>query len=336
MVGITSILLSLTPVVLFLTALFFLDSYKLLTFRSVTATIAFGCVIAFGAYLVNTALLNGLGIDLRFYRRYGAPIVEESLKGIYVIYLIRARKVGFMVDAAIMGFAAGAGFALVENILHLLLTFDANPLDWLIRGLGTAIMHGGATSIFAIVTKNLSDRHSALTFADTFPGMAIAMLIHSLFNHFPIDAVYMTVGVLIVIPTVLMAVFHASELATRHWLRLGLDTDLEILEIINTGTVSQSEIGKYLQNIKTRMQDEKIADMVCLLRIHTELSIRAKGLLLMRKGGYRAAPGEDTKEKFAELRYLEKSIGPTGRRAVSPILRTSSRDLWQIHMLQRG
>ncbi len=331
-----SAVLSLTPVLLFLAALIVLDSYKLVTFRSVLVTIALGSAIALVAYGINTVFLDGVGINLQMYRRYCAPIVEESLKGLYVIYLIRGRKVGFMVDAAIAGFAAGTGFALVENIMYLTVHYDPNPLYWLIRGLGTAIMHGGATSIFAIVTKNLSDRHSSLTFSDTVRGMAIAMVIHSLYNHFFLDAVYSTVIVLVLVPIILMAVFHASEQATRHWLRLGLDTDLEILDMINTGTISQSEIGNYLRNLKTRMPDEKIADMICLLRIHTELSIRAKGLLLMRKGGYRAAPGEDTKEKFAELQYLEKSIGPTGRLAVAPILRTSSRDLWQIHMLQHG
>ncbi len=328
--------LSLTPVVLFLAALIVLDSYKLVTFRSVVTTILLGCVLAAGAYAVNTALLNGLGIDVRLFRRYGAPFVEESFKGIYVIYLIRRRKVGFMVDAAIAGFAAGTGFALVENVVYLVVNPDPNPLYWLIRGLGTAIMHGGATAIFAVVTKNLSDRHASVTFGDTVVGMAIAMGIHSLYNHFFLDAVYSTVVVLVLVPAILTAVFRVSEQATRRWLSLGLDTDLEILDMITAGTVSRSPIGAYLQNLKTRMQDEKIADMICLLRIHTELSIRAKGLLLMRKEGYRVKTGDDIKEKFAELQYLEKSIGPTGRLAIAPILRTSSRDLWQIHMLQQS
>jgi hypothetical protein len=37
--------------------------------------------------------------------------------------------------------------------------------------------------------------------------------------------------------------------------------------------------------------------------------------------------------KFDELKYLEKSIGRTGRFAIMPVLRWSSRDLWQLHML---
>jgi hypothetical protein len=35
-----------------------------------------------------------------------------------------------------------------------------------------------------------------------------------------------------------------------------------------------------------------------------------------------------------ELKYLEKSIGRTGQMAVKPFLRMSSRDLWQLYMLE--
>ena len=43
----------------------------------------------------------------------------------------------------------------------------------------------------------------------------------------------------------------------------------------------------------------------------------------------------DARAKFDELRYLERSIGRTGRRAMQPFLHLNSRDLWQIHMLDR-
>jgi hypothetical protein len=55
----------------------------------------------------------------------------------------------------------------------------------------------------------------------------------------------------------------------------------------------------------------------------------------MREAGFSPPPEPDTKEKFAELRYLERSIGKTGRLALHPFLHTSSRNLWQLNMLQR-
>jgi hypothetical protein len=73
--------------------------------------------------------------------------------------------------------------------------------------------------------------------------------------------------------------------------------------------------------------------MLCLLRIHLELAIRAKGILLMRQTGFKPATDPEIKEKFIELSYLEKSIGKTGQLAILPFLHTSRRDLWQLYML---
>ena len=70
-----------------------------------------------------------------------------------------------------------------------------------------------------------------------------------------------------------------------------------------------------------------------MLRVHLELSIKAKGLLIMREAGFSVPPGPEISEMFSELQYLEKSIGPTGKLALAPILHNSSRDLWQFHFL---
>jgi len=39
------------------------------------------------------------------------------------------------------------------------------------------------------------------------------------------------------------------------------------------------------------------------------------------------------KEKFAEFKYLEKSIGKTGKLALAPFMRLQDRELWQLYML---
>jgi hypothetical protein len=59
----------------------------------------------------------------------------------------------FLVDAAQLGFAVGAGFAVVENIQYLRSLADASIALWLVRGLGTAVLHGATTAIFAMMSK---------------------------------------------------------------------------------------------------------------------------------------------------------------------------------------
>lgn len=324
---------SLLPVVLFLVTLVYLDSYKLVPLRLLTAAIGAGCAVALVCIPVNRAAMAGLGIDANAYARYGAPLVEELFKALLVIWLIHARRIGFMVDAAIAGFAVGAGFAIVENTYYIRAIADGNLLVWIVRGFGTAVMHGGTTAIFAIVSKNLFDRRPEAGAAVFLPGLAMAWVIHSFYNHFVLPPVVATVAIHIVLPVVILAVFYQSERSTRHWLGRQMDVDAELLEMINTGRVSETRIGRYFEAARDQFPPEMVFDMLCYLRLHVELAISAKGLLLMREAGFEAPPPADVEEKFTEMRHLEKTIGRTGLLALNPFLHSSSRDLWQLHML---
>ncbi|HZY10295.1 MAG TPA: PrsW family glutamic-type intramembrane protease [Bacteroidota bacterium] len=327
---------SLLPVFIFLTVLIFLDSFKLVKLSSIILAILVGCIVVGIALFVNTWLLNLLPIDDKIFRRYGAPIVEEVLKASYIIYLMKNKKIGFMVDGAIYGFAIGTGFGCIENIYYLQSLPHSTLLLWIIRGFGTAIMHGGATAIFGIIAKNYSERKSSESIHFFLPGLLIAIFIHSIYNHVLLPPHITTVLLLIILPTLMMVVFNQSEKATRQWLGVGFDTDAELLEMINTGKISETKVGNYLQSLMGRFPGEVVADMFCFLRIHLELSVRAKGILLMRETGFTVAPDPEVKEKFMELKYLEKSIGITGRRAILPFIHTTSRDLWQLHMLGKN
>ncbi len=329
-----NILVCLSPVLVFLASLIWLDSYKLVRLRSVLLTLAAGSIAAVAAFLCNSFLMDRWYVDFTMFARYVSPLIEESFKIFLLITLFRTKKIGFMVDAAICGFAIGAGFAFVENVYYLQAIRDANPLLWIIRGLGTAMMHGGTTAIYGVMTKYLLDRYSDSPFLVYLPGLVFAAAIHSLYNHFFVPPVISALAIMILLPLLLMAIFRQSEQLTRDWLGVGLDADMELLERINGGMFSDSKIGKYLQSLTSRFPPEIIVDMLCLLRLQTELSLRAKGVLMMREAGFREEPGEEIREKLQELRYLDKSIGATGKLAMAPILHTSSRDLWQMYMLK--
>ena len=84
--------------------------------RTVVAVIASGIAVAGVSYFVNAYALEFLALDFTHFTRYVGPIIEELLKGVVILLLIRAHRIGFLVDAAIFGFAVGTGFAVVENL----------------------------------------------------------------------------------------------------------------------------------------------------------------------------------------------------------------------------
>jgi RsiW-degrading membrane proteinase PrsW (M82 family) len=331
--SLATIFVSLFPVFLFLAALVFLDSFKLVRWQAIFLTLIAGSIAAVLTLFLNTWLIERFAWEIALYSRYVAPIIEETLKAVYLIYLVRSKKIGFMVDAAIHGFAIGAGFAFVENFYYWQALPNTNMFLWIIRGFGTAIMHGGTMAVLGIVAKSLSERHASDHIRFFLPGLGLAVLIHSIFNHFLLPPVLSTASLLIALPLIIAVVFAQSEKATRHWLGIGFDTDMELLEMIDSGKISETKIGAYLQSLKEHFPGTMVADMLCLLRIHVELAMRAKGTLLMRGAGFRMTLDPEIKEKFDELKYLEKSIGKTGQLAIAPFLHTSSRDLWQLYML---
>ena len=312
-----------------------MDSFKLLRPRAVLVALLAGAIAALVASRLNGLVLDLSGLPPRAFSRYVAPFIEEALKGVFVVWLVRRGRVGFLVDAAILGFAVGTAFALVENVEYLRAVSEARVSLWIARGLGTAILHGAATAIFAVISRSLADRHPD-SGAAFLPGLAVATAIHSLFNHFVLPPLVATALLLVALPAIFLVVFEHSEKVTRDWLALGLDGELELLESILSGDVLDTRVGQYLQSLRSHFPGTVVADMLCLVRIHLELSVRAKGLLLAQEAGFKLPIGKDVRDNLRELRYLEGSLGRTGCLAVKPILRRTSRDLWQIYKLEEA
>jgi RsiW-degrading membrane proteinase PrsW (M82 family) len=324
--------LSLLPVLLFLAGLIALDSFKLVAAWRVMLSILAGGVAAGAAMVVNSTVVRAGLLDASAVGQYLAPCLEESLKALYCVYLIRTGRVGFMVDSAIHGFAVGAGFALVENEYYLYAMTGGGFAVWIVRGFGTALMHGASTGIVAILGKSLSERHPQTQYT-LLPGLFLAILLHGAFNHFFVPAATAMAILIVVLPLVTFGVYTRSEHATREWLGVGFDSDRQLLEMISTGTLGDTNLGRYLRTLQDRFPAPIVADMLCLLRVYSELAIGAKGMLMMREAGFRVAADPEMKDRFAEMTFLQKSVGVTGMLALSPFLQSSPRDLWQLQVL---
>ena len=327
-----AIAVSVLPVFLFLGALVLIDSYKLVALRAILVSVAAGMVAAFASYGVNITLRPALGLDLARYSAYAAPIVEEVLKAAFVVWLLQRNTVAFVVDAAIHGFAIGTGFAFLENLYYVEAASGATLWTWIVRGFGTAVMHGGTTAIVAMVSKTLQGARAFRLFL-VLPGLWSAVVLHSLYNHFLVQPILATGLIVMIFPWLMVVVFQYSERETKAWLGAGFDTDQELLTAVHAGRMSTTPVGSYLKTLRTRFAPEVIVDMMCLLRLRAELAIRAKGILMLREAGFEAPQDPAVSDKFRELKYLEKSIGKTGMVSIHPFLHTSTRDLWQLNML---
>jgi RsiW-degrading membrane proteinase PrsW (M82 family) len=333
----TYTLVALAPVLLFLAGLQWLDGYKLLRPSAVVMALAAGIVIGLLSYGLAEGLMQGFDLQRGTYSRWIAPVTEELLKGLVIVALIRASRIGFLVDGAIFGFAVGSGFALFENLHYLGIARDAGLATWIVRGFGTAIMHGGTTALFTVMALTVLARRPQAGVAAFLPALGIATLMHGAFNHLAFASQLATLLIVVLVPAALLVAFHRGERALSRWLGSGFDRDAEMLDLVTSGDFARSPPGQYLAALKRTLDGPLVADILCYLRLYTELSLRAKGLLMMRESGFVAAGMDDeTKAKFEELRWLETSIGAAGMRALQPLMHTSRQDLWQLYMLEKS
>ena len=329
------IAVALLPVVTFLLLLVAFDSFKLVAKGMLAGALAGGAAAAIAAAWLHGWLFDTTRIEPTTLSRYVAPISEETFKAIVLVIPFVRRQIGFLVDATIVAFAIGTGFALAENVEYLRHLSTSSVWIWIARGFGTAILHGATTTIVALVAKSLVDRGRPLPVAIA-PGLAAAAVLHSVFNHALVSPLLAAAMIMLVLPVVVLAVFSRSERKTREWVGAGLDLDVELLQLVTSAAFGGTRLGRYLAELGARFPGPVVADMFCLLQLDLELSIRVKGMLLAREAGLEVPVDDDLRARLKERAYLERAIGRTGLIALRPLQVTSDRDRWHRHLLRQG
>jgi hypothetical protein len=87
------------------------------------------------------------------------------------------------------------------------------------------MMHGGTTSIFGLMSVNRAEFGEAQRFRTFAPGLALAVLIHGLFNQGFLPPVISAAAVL-VLPIMLSLIFWRSEERSSSGSERKLDKDM--------------------------------------------------------------------------------------------------------------
>ena len=331
-----AILVALLPVSAFLLMLVLFDSFKLVSRAMLVRALLFGAIAAVCALALHAWLFQLTGFSPRRFARVIAPFTEETLKALCLVYPLRRGQLGFLVDAAIVGFGVGTGFALVENAAYLYSLSNPRIWVWIARGFGAAVMHASTAAIVAVSAKALLDRwpqHRSLVIV---PGWMIGVALHATYNRALVSPLLAAAVLLLVVPIVALAVFEKSERITREWIGDGMDLDVALLELIRSAHFDDTRLGRYLSELRDRFPGPVVADMFCLLQVELELGIRAKGMLMAREAGLEVPIDDQIRAALAERAYLQNTIGPVGLFALRPLQVTSHRDDWHRYLLRQA
>lgn len=311
-------LLSLLPIALYLLILRALDSFSLAKWRILLACIAYGMLCCFGTFMFTRALNVPSWV---------APVLEEVLKGLVVIFLLSGKKILFLHEALIYGAAAGAGFSLLENLIYLFFNPQMMAGTAIVRGFGCAILHMGCTALAGTLLLIL-DKAIRMLPISAIVSFVPSVIIHLAYNHAqesrlanPLLLMCVAVVLFLALFTIL---FSYGDKRIYKWMDHSLSVDIQTLSAIRKGVFTSTRAGQYLIAVRDQFKPECFFDMVCYVELFLDLRIEKQSYMLLCQTGFEGeAMGKTLEEhlaKKAELKSLKKSIGKTGMLVLAPLV----------------
>jgi RsiW-degrading membrane proteinase PrsW (M82 family) len=334
--------LALVPVLVLLGVFVWLDAFKLMSLGEVLILLIFGGVGALLAYPISGRMLDTLPIGFSTYSRFVAPWIEEAIKGAIIVALFRFNRIGYKLDAVISGFAIGAGFSVVENIIYLTSypTFGAGT--WLVRGVGTAVMHGATLAIFAAVAHQLAERETRQAAGDFdfnllwfLPGYLIAVALHTAFNQFPDRPLLAMLGAIVVTPVVLIAIFHFGTVEAERWLTSERAVHRAQLETLRSGRWPDSPSGRKVAALAERLDAEAGKRVRRYWELHAWLVSEAEEIMIEEEQGEVRLHPDEVRAALAEIDGLRRALGRSTVSAVNAVLPFSRNDYWELAELKK-
>src|SRR5947209_8132099 len=308
--------LALIPVLVLLAAFEWLDAFKLVNMKEILVLLLLGGIAAALSWPVSGRLLDTLPIGFSNYSRFVAPWIEEAIKGAMIIVLFRMNRIGYKVDAVIAGFAIGAGFSVVENIIYLIRFPDYGAGTWLVRGFGTAVMHGATLAVMATISHEFAERETREP-ANEFdfhlwwfiPGYLAAVALHMAFNQFPDRPLIAMLGAVIVAPLALIAIFYFGSQEAERWLTLDLAEHRAALEALRGGRWPDGQAGQKIAALAARLDGDGGNRIRRYWELQTWLVAEAEEVMMEEAAGDVEFNAGEVRAAFAELDGLRRALG---------------------------
>ena len=334
--------LALVPVLILLTIFVWLDAFKLMNLKEILLLLLLGGLAALAAYPISGRFIDTLPIGFNNYSRYVAPWIEEALKAIIMILLFRLNRIGYKLDAVISGFAIGAGFSVVENIFYLTFFPFYGAGTWLVRGLGTAVMHGTTLAVLAAFAQELAERENREAAGEFnfhlwwfLPGYLIAVAIHTAFNQFPDQPLLAMMGAIVGAPVVLIAIFHFGQAEAERWLTAERAEHRAQVEALRSGRWPDSPAGRKIAALADRIGPEATRRIRRYWELQAWLIAEAEETLMEEAAGDAEFDAKEIRAAFAELDGLKRALGRSAFSAMNALLPFSRNDYWEVSELRQ-
>lgn len=334
--------IALLPVLIMLALFNWLDAFELMNMKEIGFLLLLGGIAAVACYPISGRMIDTLPIGFNNYSRYFAPWIEEGIKGLMIIGLFRMNKIGYKLDAVISGFAIGAGFSVVENIIYLMRFPDYGAGTWLVRGLGTAVMHGTTLAILAVSAHEFAERENREA-ASQFnfrlwwfvPGYLAAVAIHTIFNQFPDRPMLAMMGAILISPVLLIGLLNFGTSEAQEWLSAEYASHKAELAALDGGQWPDGKASARIAALAERLGPQASTTIRDYWRTQAFLVVEAEETMIEESGGDAVFDQAKIAAAFADLDRLRLGLGKSAFAALKPLLPFSRNDYWEVSELRQ-
>lgn len=309
-----------------------LDLYASGSFKVLLVCLGWGVAAFFLALQINTFVGGIVGFGLLVV--LVAPIIEEILKSLAMVYLVRRPSFTYFVDGAIYGFAAGTAFAVLENLLYLSRSGVGEALFLALgRALSTSLMHGSATALVGISLGRLRYRRGYTRILSLVLGWAAAMSLHIAFNN----ALSRLPGTFSIAVAILLGLGGVGLVAAfifwgisqeRRWLKETLGSSIGVSSQESAVVQQMSELDLLLTPINEQFGEEKRGQVEAFLKLQAQLGIKQKQQEMTRDERQRRELSDRISSLKKEMDVLRREVGVYCMTYVRSILPPQTEPIW--------
>ncbi len=145
---------------------------------------------------INPAMVNAGWVTWDQVIRITAPIVEELLKGLILIYLVQRADFNYVVDGALYGFGAGIGFAIIENYEYVTGNPEIALTVAIARVFSTNLVHATASGLIGTALAYRRGDSTWRGWAVVLGGYSVSILLHMIFNTMVNAGAFLVVAII--------------------------------------------------------------------------------------------------------------------------------------------
>ena len=307
-----SILALIIPL-LFLGIIYKSDFYQTGQFHVILKCLFWGGVTFAPAIFIFSFLEHFWLKDPNTVTHFAAPIYEEILKGLMLLYLFRSAKFTYSVDGALYGFAIGTGFAIFENFSYICSDLPDAVIVATQRIFSANLVHAFSSAALGITLGMFRSRISRQRWHLPAFGLILAIGQHMLFNIFigrkEIASVLFYTPI---IPGILFIyyIMQRGKKQARAWIKekLGMDSHVTRSEVALVDSLTEPSDALYPVAERFGVEKARLAEKLLYLQAH--IGIKRKALDGCRdEDTTRKSIEAEINKLHADMKKIQREIG---------------------------